>query len=110
MLKKKVATKVGQERIDEIRIEIKEIDLNILKMRDRKELLLKEMINIELSPFKIGDYVLAEVSNGKSTKECKCLLEYENSMVYTRPVKDNGELSGRHFYLSPFKYSELKKC
>lgn len=110
MLKKKVVTKAGQERIDEIRIEIKEIDLNILKMRERKELLIKEMINIELSPFKLGDYVLAEVSSGKGKKEYKCLLEYDNMMVYVRPVKEDGSLSGRHFYLSPMKYSELKKC
>lgn len=107
---KRATAKVEEGRLDEIEIRIKRIDQDIFVLNQEKESLVKEMVNIKLSPFKIGDYVLEEVSSGKGKKECKCLLEYDNGMVYVRPVKDDGELSGRHFYLSPMKYSELKKC
>ena len=109
MLKKKVV-KDTLELEQELELKIKRIDRDIAVLNIEREQAVKEIIEIKLSPFKIGDYVLTEVSNGKSKKECKCLLECENGMVFTRPVKDNGELSGRHFYLSPMKYSELKKC
>ena len=109
MLKKKVV-KDTLELEQELRAEIAMIDKEMNILAVRKEALIEEILNIELSPFKVGDYVIATVSSGRSKKEQKCLIENNHGLAYLRPMNDNGELSGRHFFLSPERYSELKKC
>lgn len=77
--------------------------------------LLVEYANSLISPCKIGEYVSAEVPSGKSKKWTKCLLELNmnsdtTASVYVRPIKNDGELSGRHFevlFISGTSYSSL---
>ena len=91
---------------------LKEIEVNIIKLNNERKALQEELLSIDITPFKIGDYVLAEVSSGRSKKWQKCLLECESGYLYVRPVKENGELSGRHFSIIPFgeqKYSDFLK-
>lgn len=49
---------------------------------------------------------------GKFLKVRKCLIENERGILYLRPVNNNGELSGRHFSLTPIPgktYSDYLK-
>ncbi len=55
---------------------------------------------------------MAEVRAGKFLKVRKCLIENERGILYLRPVNNNGELSGRHFSLTPIpgkSYSDYLK-
>lgn len=66
---------------------------------------------IRLSPFRVGDVVLYTVSQGRTQKETKCVIEIEDGSVYVRPYKNDGTLSGRHFGVYTDKYAEVfKRC
>lgn len=77
--------------------DIKCIEADIEKLQAKKMMLQKDLLELKIKPFKIGDYAIASIPSGRSTKEQKCLLECENGILYLRPVKPDGELSGRHF-------------
>lgn len=95
-----------------LKADIESITAEIAKMEETREVLKTTLLELEIKPFKIGDYALAKIPSGRSVKEQKCLLECESGILYLRPVKSDGELSGRHFSLIPtsgHKYSEYLK-
>lgn len=111
-LKKKAKETKNVGRREEIKNLLSEIDVKIKDLHSERTALEEELLSIDIAPFKIGDYVLAEVSSGRSKKWQKCLLECESGYLYVRPVKEDGELSGRHFSIIPFgeqKYSDFLK-
>ena len=56
-------------------------------------------LNKKLYPFKIGDCVYANVSNGHYTKRRKCILECDDrGILLLRPYTDDGKLYKRIFY------------
>lgn len=92
--------------------DIRGIEVEIERLQGKKEVLQRELLEHNIKPFKIGDYALAKVPSGKSMKEQKCLLECEHGILYVRPVKADGELSGRHFSLTPcgnYTYADCLK-
>lgn len=99
MLKKAVNHNT-EDRFLELMSKCTDIDQKIFQLQQEKIDIQKEMIEIKIAPFKIGDIVLAEVPSGRSKKWQKCLLECENGILYLRPKKDNG-YSQRHFSLTP---------
>ena len=111
-VKAKETTSKNVERKAEIKNLLKEIEVKISNLQDEKIALQEELLSIDIAPFKVGDYVLAEVSSGRTKKWQKCLIECESGFLYVRPVKEDGELSGRHFSIIPFgeqKYSDFLK-
>ena len=110
MLKKAVKPRT-EDRFLELMSKCTDIDQKIFQLRQEKIEVQKEMLEIKIAPFKIGDYALAEVQIGRSKKWQKCLLECENGILYLRPKKDNG-YSQRHFSLTPVggkTYADLLK-
>lgn len=102
LIKKEKATNSdNRKRISELWDSISNIDSTIIKLQEQKKNLQEEMLSIEIAPFKIGGYALAEVCSGRRKKEQKCLLECEEGILFLRPIKPDGELSGRHFILTP---------
>lgn len=81
----------------QLRNDIKCIEADIEDLVAKKVALQKDLLELKIRPFKIGDYAIASIPSGRSTKEQKCLLECENGILYLRPVKPDGDLSGRHF-------------
>lgn len=68
-----------------------------------------QICEVLLALYKIGDYVLAEVSVGKGKQWTKCLIELEAGHIYLRPVRKDGELSGKHFIFTPSTTGNLVK-
>lgn len=102
----------NEELREQIRGDIRSIEAEIDRLQAKKVELEKDLLSLHIEPFKIGDYALVKVPSGKSVKEQKCLLEHEHGILYVRPIKSDGELSGRHFSLVPVaghKYSEYLK-
>ena len=101
----------SEELKKQLRNDLFNINSEISKLHAKRIELERELLELEIKPFKIGDYALAEVPCGKSKKWQKCLLECENGILYVRPVKENGELSGRHFSLLSLSrpYSDFLK-
>ena len=87
------------------------IDTQIFSLQQRKEQVQKEMLEIKLKPFVIGQTVLAEIPSGRSKKWQKCTLECEHGTLYMRPIKSDGSYSERHFSLIPVtgNYSDYLK-
>lgn len=107
-LKKPVTKKVqsapkdNSKRVAEIDTLIKEKKSTISTLNEEIETLLKERIELEIYPHKLGDTVVAEVQVGKTRKKTECVLEMgEGGILYVRPFKNDGELSGRRFSLIP---------
>ena len=100
-----------QEKVMELLNKCSEIDTQIFQLQQEKIKLQEEILEIQIAPFKIGDYAYADIPSGRSVKNQKCLLECENGTLYLRPVTKNGELSGRHFSCVSITkpYSELLK-
>jgi len=109
--KKKPVTPQEENIVLEIMSRITDIDSEVYKLSLEKTELQKELLEIKIKPFKVGDYCMAEVSAGKTRKVQKCLIENEDGTLYLRPVKNDGELSGRHFSLVPVgkPYSDYLK-
>lgn len=97
--------------VEQLKTDIRGIDVKINILQREKEVKQRQLIELEIKPFKIGGYALVEIPCGKTKKEQKCLLECENGILYARPLKADGELSGRHFSLISIlkPYSELLK-
>ena len=99
---KKSSPKDNSERIAEISTLIEEKRSAISTLNEEIETLLKERIELEIYPHKLGDTVVAEVQVGKTRKKTECVLEMgEGGTLYVRPFKNDGELSGRRFSLIP---------
>ncbi len=90
-----------QKKVMELLNKCSEIDTQIFQLHQKKIKLQEEILEIKIAPFKIGDYAYADIPSGRSVKNQKCLLECENGCLYLRPLKPDGELSGRHFSLFP---------
>lgn len=58
--------------------------------------------------FHIGDTVMYLVPSGRTKKLTKCVIEFEDRQIFVRPMKDDGTLSTRHFYVFEGNYSDLK--
>ena len=101
----------NNNRLAEIEVEISRLHKRIQADRETISSLQSEKLSLEIAPFKIGDYALVEIATGRTRKQQKCLLECVDGMLYARPVKNDGELSGRHFSVIPFgkKYSDVLK-
>lgn len=99
---KKSSPKDNSKRIAEISTLIEEKRSAISTLNEEIETLLKERIELEIYPHKLGDTVVAEVQVGKTRKKTECVLEMGDSgTLYVRPFKNDGELSGRRFSLIP---------
>ena len=99
---KKSSPKDNSKRIAEISTLIEEKRSAISILNEEIETLLKERIELEIYPHKLGDTVVAEVQVGKTRKKTECVLEMgEGGTLYVRPFKNDGELSGRRFSLIP---------
>lgn len=109
--KKEISIGVNESKITSIQNKIKENDSAIRKLQEENQDLYKELLEEKIKPFVIGGYAMTEVVAGKSRKVQKCLLECEYGTLYVRPVKENGELSGRHFSVCPVNrpYSDILK-
>lgn len=91
--------------------ELRSVNAEISSLYTRRKELNRALLELEIAPFKIGGYALVEITSGRNSKWQKCLLEYEKGVLFARPVKEDGSLSGRHYsLLSIYKpYSELLK-
>lgn len=101
MLKKSTVIPTDENRFLILMNRVSEIDAEVFKLTEEKTKCQTEMAEIKIKPFKIGDEVLCEVSAGRSKKVQKCVIEIEDGLIYVRPYKNDGELSGRHFNVPP---------
>ncbi len=111
-LKRTVSKKPTKDKEKDLMDAISGIQTDIARLRQQETFLSAQLLNLRISPFKVGDYCMAEVNAGKTKKVQKCLLENEGGTLYLRPVKNDGELSGRHFSLVPVSgktYSDYLK-
>lgn len=98
----KSSPKDNSKRIAEISTLIEEKRSAISTLNEEIETLLKERVELEIYPHKLGDTVVAEVQVGKTRKKTECVLEMgDGGTLYVRPFKNDGELSGRRFSLIP---------
>lgn len=109
---KKPETNVGA-KISELKERIKNNDSEVERLNEETDHMYKEITELELLPFKLGDEVIASVPAGRNYKEQKCVLEYssENRCPMVRPYKGDGELSNRVFrlYTDPSNKEETYK-
>lgn len=100
-----------ENRIKELKQELKDTYEKIDSLEKHKEDIQKEILNEEIAPFKIGDYVMAEIYMGKKKQWKKCLLECVRGDLYVRPFKNDGTLSNKHQSLISFDndYTDLIK-
>lgn len=98
---KSVTSNKEEERFLQLMKEVSDLDTQIFNLQQRKEQVQNEMLEIKIKPFKVGQTVLSEIPSGRSKKWQKCLIECENGTLYLRPMKNDGELSGRHFSMTP---------
>ena len=101
----------NNNRLAEIKSEINRLHKRIQADRETISSLQSEELSLEIAPFIVGEYALVEIATGRTRKQQKCLLECVDGILYARPVKNDGELSGRHFSVIPFgkKYSDVLK-
>lgn len=101
-----------EELKQQLKDDLKCVEAEIKALKEKKKVLNISLLEIEIKPFKIGGYALSEIPSGRSRKWQKCLLECEDGLLYARPVKEDGTLSGRHFSILPFNgktYSDYLK-
>lgn len=99
-------SQIEAERVNLKRVEddYKRILKELEDSRNRLSLLTLERD----SGFKLGDTVSYPVSSGRTKKMTTCIIECEGGQVYVRPVKSDGTLSTRHFYVYQGEYKDLK--
>lgn len=98
---KKTVIPTDENRFLVLMNRVSEIDAEVFKLQEEKIQCQTEMVEIKIKPFKVGDEVMCEVSAGRSKKVQKCVIEVEDGQLFVRPYKNDGELSNRHFYVSP---------
>ena len=91
----------NEELRSQLKGDIKAVTLDIDKLLEKKRELESQLLSLSIEPFEIGGHALVEIASGRSKKWQKCLLECENGILYARPVKEDGSLSGRHFCVIP---------
>ena len=91
----------NEELRSQLKDDIQAITLEVSLLLEKKREKESQLLALEIEPFEIGDYALVEIASGRSKKWQKCLLECENGILYARPVKEDGFLSGRHFSVIP---------
>lgn len=78
------------------------VEESIRRFEEKKKEIQKDLLELDIAPFKIGGYAMCEIPSGRNTKMQKCLLECVNGTLYLRPVvSEDGTLSQRHFSLIP---------
>lgn len=106
-VKKTLTSKKGLSDLDKKKIEHLNHEINkkckeVDKLKEEIVSLRKEKLELSLYPHKLGDTVIAEVPVGKTRKKSECILEMDDGgTLYVRPIKKDGELSGRRFSLTP---------
>lgn len=101
----------NNDRLEEINLEIGMLTKRIQADKETISSLQSEKLSLEIAPFKVGDYALVVIATGRTRKQQKCLLECVDGILYARPIKSDGTLSGRHFSVIPFgkEYSDFLK-
>lgn len=104
----KINGNYNEELREQIKGDLKTVSEKISKLYAEKRELEKSLLELDIEPFKIGGYALAEITTGRNKRWQKCLLECENRILYVRPVKEDGSLSGRHYSIfaisKPYSY------
>lgn len=98
-----------EELRQQIMGDISQINAKMKKLSAKREELRKDLLSLDITPFKLGDYALVEITVGRNKEWKKCLLEYYGGMLYARPVKEDGSLSARHYSVLSFtkSYTQL---
>ena len=98
----------NEELREQIKGDLKVVSNKISELYAQRRELEKSLLELDIEPFKIGGYALVEITSGRSKKWQKCLLECESGILYARPVKADGSLSGRHYSVfaisKPYSY------
>lgn len=90
------------KKIAQVDSEINKKCSEVAKLNEEILQLRKEKLELSLYPHKLGDTIVTEVQVGKTRKKSECVLEMsEDGILYVRPIKKDGELSGRRFSLIP---------
>lgn len=90
------------KKIAQVDSEINKKCSEVAKLNEEILQLRKEKLEFSLYPHKLGDTIVTEVQVGKTRKKSECVLEMsEDGILYVRPIKKDGELSGRRFSLIP---------
>lgn len=102
----KLNSKKTDKRLSNIDTKIKETKGEMSDLENRLEALYKERLELLIAPYKLGDHVLAEVPCGAHRKVTECILENgltsdSIGILYLRPIKADGEPSGRRFSMLP---------
>ena len=103
MTLKKTVKNNDSEKMKKLMEEIDNLKTDISTLINLKEQKKRELLELQIKPFKIGGYAIAEIPSGRNRKEQKCLIECECGILYVRPVKEDGSLSGRHFSIYPLR-------
>lgn len=103
---KRVAKMNKNDRKQEIFDEISKLDKQRKDIEEKIEELRSEALSLKIAPFKVGDIIYMDLKSGKTSKVQKCVLESVGANLYVRPYKNDGELSGRHFYVCSY-YSDI---
>lgn len=106
---KTTAPKKQDKSLSDVAKKIADVDLEIgLKQKQAESIqqeiqdLYKKRLELAIYPHKLGDKVLAEVQVGKTRKKSECVIEMgESGILYVRPFKNDGTLSGRRFSIVP---------
>lgn len=69
--KKKEVTSTQEDKVQELLAKISEIGVEIYNKYEEKNALEKELLELKIAPFKLGDYAMAEVSAGKTKKSAE---------------------------------------
>ena len=101
----------NEEQIAVVKADIDRMEFQMHLLREEISAKQKELLSLQIAPFKIGGYAIALVPSGRTAKEQKCLLECDGGTLYLRPVKEDGHPSRRRFAYYPIKqtYQEYLK-
>lgn len=102
----------NEELRKQLKNDLHGVEETIRELEEKKVQLKRELLELDIEPFKIGGYAICEVPAGRKTKVQKCLLECVNGILYVRPVAEDNTPSNRHFSMTPtgkYTYHDLLK-
>lgn len=107
-LKKKTTSTAPKsaDKLAELMASLEKEKSVLADQRKKVEKIQREIFDIENAPFKEGDHVLMEVAQGRTRKECECVLsvayvsEELGHQFKATPIKPDGTLSGRSFIVA----------
>lgn len=103
----------GSDKLSQLEDKVSYINQQIFSLNMEKRKLQQQILEIKIAPFKIDEVVLAEIPSGRNKKWQKCLTECGDGILFLRPYKSDGKLSGRRFSCTPegkgVSYSDLLK-